>query len=240
MMTLVSLYMIDGCGLICALLSKIRAGPVSITDYLTLQADFDALESIVPEDIYLAHSSNTDSDETYLWNLYRAARTKLHHLFVLLTNSATSRIGKGPYDEPATAEPILETLSHRRQQSLTTLRAMAQDILLTVPPNIMACPTPPPSQPYGSAAGQTVPESMQPVCLADLLRLVWPLGVVQRIPSVLSAHRQAAREMNYAIGTRWGIREAIKERPKAVFVPPEAAWKEEEEMEEDGWAWFAG
>jgi hypothetical protein len=235
LITLVSLYIVDACSLVCALLSTVCAGPVSAADYIALQAEFDAVENIIPEDIYVGHSDI--KDQSFLWNMYRAARTKLHHLFVLLTNSAKSRAVDGPYDESATNYPILEILTHRRQQSLNTLRAMAQEILLTVPPSIMACSTPPPSLLCQSATGQIVSEDAHQVCLADLLRLVWPLGLVQTIPSVLPEQRQAAREVNYAIGTYWGVRETIRERPKALCLPPEAAWKEEE-VELDDMAWF--
>jgi hypothetical protein len=78
------------------------------------------------------------------------------------------------------------------------------------------------------ANDSTKSQATLPLCWAYALRLVWPLAVVQTLPTVRFDQRRIAREASHTIGRHWGIREALKQFPRPVPLPTQVEWQEDE------------
>ncbi|KAH8662536.1 hypothetical protein BX600DRAFT_320800 [Xylariales sp. PMI_506] len=211
-------YLIRVSDIIATIMGKSCCGPVSIDNYIAYLGMSDTIEAIVSPSVY-SHHSKVPSN-TYTWNLYRTGRMKMHHLLVYLINSITARS-----ELCASASPTKEDLTYlelKRQDSLAITRAMAQDVLDTVPPAIFSS-----SQIRARAVSDSDSRGQDcrtPISWTDAVRLTWPLGVISTMTTVRLDQQCAAQDARSAIGRIWGIREALKRSQRTPVVPHEALW----------------
>jgi hypothetical protein len=160
-----------------------------------LLAEADAIENGIPtwtpSDTASSKSPAGYLPRLYTLNLYRGARIRLQHFLISLFNHVEKF-----------ASPIsdLTSLNRRRHKNVLTARAMAQEILETVPYAL--------GDSIATTADNTLPIP-SPRSWADALRLVWPLAVVLWSPSGLHHQREMAQAALHRIGWKMGIRQAL-------------------------------
>jgi hypothetical protein len=161
-----------------------------------LLAEADAIEN----DILTWTRSNTTFSRSpagylprlHILNVFRGARSKLQHLLLSLFN----HVEKFPH---LICDPL--SLQRRRYNSVSIVRAMAQEILDSVAYAL--------GDPITTLADDVPPRS-SPRCWADALRLVWPLAIVSWSPIGLHHQTEMARAALERIGQNMGIRLALR------------------------------
>jgi hypothetical protein len=160
-----------------------------------LVAQADAIENVIP---VLTHSDNSSSTShpgdvprIHLGSLYRGTHSKLHHFLIYLFNHVEKFL-QSEYDP--------SSLQKRRDNSVLAVRAMAQEIVDSVPYAL--------GDSVPDASGDMLPNT-RPRCWADGLRQLWPLTIVSWSPFVLPHQRELAEAGRERIGWEMGIRQAL-------------------------------
>ncbi|KAH8878814.1 hypothetical protein GQ53DRAFT_834653 [Thozetella sp. PMI_491] len=206
-----SAYNTEACSILSSVAelehNKDRGGPQAAACASILER-IDTLEETAPDRAKLLSSGGGHTG--HMWNMHASVRLKLLHAKVAMLWLCQMFAG--------TSDQVKYSVTDLERQRTAAVRAAQNtaEVILSSAPDLIA---------RGGKGDDTATGGRgKPGAWANATRLVFPLTLVQRLPSLLPRQRAEADEILQFLSVRFQIPTTLTQAPNAQSFPREALW----------------